>query len=58
MACKEILVILQSFFKIDPVAQSYSVPLISLKGDTKCSNAAVIGHVSLLDLSKLYSVHA
>jgi hypothetical protein len=58
MACKEILVILLSFFKIDPVAQSYSVPLISLKGDNKCSKAVVTGHVSLLGLSKLYSVHA
>ena len=58
MACREILVILLSLFKIDPLAQSYLVPLIGLKGDTKCSRAAVTGHVSLLDLSKLYSVHA
>jgi len=52
------LVILLSFFKTDPVAQSYSVPLIGLKGETQSSKFAVTGHVSLLDLSKLYSVHA
>lgn len=51
-------VILLSLFKIDPSAQSYSVPLISLKGDAKCSKVAVAAHMSLLDLSKLYSVHA
>jgi len=44
--------------KTDPVTHSYSVPLISLKDDTKCSKAAVTGHVSLLVLSNLYSAHA
>lgn len=58
MAGKEIVVTLLPFCTTDHVAQSYSVPLIYPKDDTKRSKAELGGHVSLLDLSKLYSVHA